>query len=89
MGRKGLHIAAFYGHKGNVESLVDLGAGIDADDTLKLVPPPTQCIAAARRDCEPTASGVLKAQAEDAEGCEDDIVEGSASEAGQDGDVGH
>ncbi len=36
MGRTALHIAAFYGHKGNVETLINLGADINAEDNLKM-----------------------------------------------------
>jgi ankyrin repeat protein len=37
MGRTPLHIAAFYGHKGNIETLIQLGADVNAEDNLKMV----------------------------------------------------
>lgn len=37
MGRTPLHIASFYGHKGNVETLVQLGADVNTEDNLKMV----------------------------------------------------
>jgi len=37
MGRTPLHIAAFYGHKGNIETLIHLGADVNVEDNLKMV----------------------------------------------------